>query len=343
MSRLTEELQANTYRNVYLFFGDEAFNRNSYKNYLVRKLVAEGDNLNYSYFEGSKTDMSEVIGLMETMPFMADHRVIVVENSGWFAKGSSDDESNEGKRKGKESDGLLSAIENISEDVVVIFSEEKADQRSKLFKAISKAGICENCEKLTPEAASMQVARFAKKEGKLIRSSTAEYLVNEVGCDLYTLYMEVNKLACWCLERDEITISDIDEVCTHQVNNKIFDMVSAIGNHRQKEALKLYYDLLTLRESPFHILTLITRQYNQMLEVKSLLNAEFGPRAIAEKLGSPDWLVKKISASVSGFSKKKIKRCLEACAKADEDIKSGNISDALSIELLIIECSQADN
>lgn len=340
MSRLNDELKANTYRNIYLFFGEEAFMRNTYKRALVKRLVAEGDNLNYSYFEGNKTDVNEVIGLMETMPFMADHRVIVVENSGWFAKASaSDDESGESRKKGKDGDGLAGAIENIPEDVIVIFSEEKADQRSKLFKAVSKQGLCENCKPLEASDAAMQVARFAKNEGKLIRGSTAEYIVSEVGTDLYTLYMEVNKLAAWCLNREEITIADVDQVCTHQVNNKIFEMITAIGNHQQKEALRLYYDLLTLRESPFHILTLIVRQYNQMLEVKSLLINDFGARTIAEKLGMQEWLVKKIISSVQGFSKRKIISCLEACAKADADIKSGNITDVLSIELLIVECS----
>lgn len=342
MGRFQEEIAANTYRKVYLFFGEEAFNRNRYKRMLTRRLVAEGDNLNYSYFEGNKTDVGEVMGLMETMPFMADHRVIVVENSGWFAKASGSDEGSSSKSTGKASDSLSDAIANIPDDVVVIFSEEKADQRSKLFKAVSKAGMCEPCEPLNENDAMTQVAKFVAGEGKKIRPSTAGYLVSEVGTDLYTLYMEVNKLACWCMDREEITIEDIDEVCTHKVNNKIFDMITAIGNHQQKEALKLYYDLLTLRESPFHILTLLVRQYNQMLEVKSLMLADFGARTIAEKLSMQDWLVKKIMASVKGFSKRKIIRCLEACAKADSDIKSGNITDTMSIELLIIECSEVN-
>lgn len=345
MSRFLEEIKANTYRNVYLFYGKEAFNRNSYKNVLTRRLVTEGDNLNYSYFEGNKTDMTEVLDLMQTMPFMADHRVIVAENTGWFSKGGdSDDEASDGKKKSSPADGLIAAIESIPEDVIVIFSEEKADERTKLFKTIAKVGICEKCDLVTPAEAVNYVARFARAEGKQIRQTTAEYIVNEVGTDLYTLYLEMNKLASWCLERDEITIADVDEVCTHLVTGKIFDMISAIGNHRQKEALKLYYDILnTKQETPFHILALLYRQYNQMLEVKSLVNKDYSSRAISDKLGMQEWLVKKIVSSTQGFGKRKIITCMEACAKADADIKAGNISDVLSVELLIISCSQASD
>ena len=51
-------------------------------------------------------------------------------------------------------------------------------------------------------------------------------------------------------------------MCTRQIGNQIFDMVEAIAMRRQKQALDLYYDLLTLKEPPMRILFLIARQFN---------------------------------------------------------------------------------
>ena len=55
---------------------------------------------------------------------------------------------------------------------------------------------------------------------------------------------EMEKLFCYTLKKDSITEADIEAVCTHQVTSQIFDMVEDIALKKQREALKLYYDLL---------------------------------------------------------------------------------------------------
>ena len=116
-------------------------------------------------------------------------------------------------------------------------------------------------------------------------------------------------------------------------------MVTAIALHHQKEALAMYYDLLVLRESPFHILTLLVRQYTRMLAIKDAMQKRIPIAQIAGKLDMQDWLAKKIGDQTRNISLKEIRRNLEACAKADEDIKNGNLTDSMSLELLIVECS----
>ena len=68
-----------------------------------------------------------------------------------------------------------------------------------------------------------------------------------------------------------ITDDDVKAVCTVQVTNRIFDMVSAIVNRQTRKAMDLYEDLLTLKEPPMRILFLIARQFNQILQVKELM------------------------------------------------------------------------
>jgi len=338
MGGVSNSLSTKEYKSAYLLYGSESYLRVFYKNALKKALVNEGDNLNYSYFEGQQTDANEVVSLLETMPFMADYRVVIVENSGWFLKGSSDGED-EGKSSGSKTDSLAETIKNLPENTVVIFSEEKIDKRSKLFKAIQSKGIAEEFAEQTDDQLAKWLFNMAKAEGKNLDSKTAYYLVSECGKDMTLLQNEMSKLLAWSLEKDSITIEDVDTVCTHQINNKIFDMITAIALHKQKEALRLYYDLLTLRESPFHILSLLVRQYTQMYTVKDGLNKGLPASQIASYISTPDWVVKKIIDQVRRMNISDIKRNLEACAKADEDIKRGDLGDMMSVELLIISCS----
>ena len=339
MGVVATSLSTKEYKNAYLLYGAEAYLRNYYKNALRVALVSEGDNLNYSYFEGTGTNPNEVAGLLSTMPFLAEHRVIIVENSGWMSKSSGDDEE-EGKSAG---DGKLATvidgIKNISEDVIIIFVEEKIDKRSKLYKAITAKGAAEEFEEQSDESLARWLINQSKAAGKRMDPATAMYLVSECGKDMLLLSQELEKLLAWCLDRDSITREDVDTVCTHQVNNKIFDMVTAIAMHRQKEALAMYYDLLVLRESPFHILTLLVRQYTRMLAIKDAMQKKIPLASLSGRLEMQDWLVKKIGDQTRNISLKEIRRNLEACAKADEDIKNGNLTDSMSLELLIVGCS----
>lgn len=331
MGRIKEDIKSKSFSNVYLLFGEEAFMRNYYKKMLRDALVDVEDNLNYSYFEGTNTDMNQVVDLINTMPFMSDYRVVLCENTGWLSK-DSDGESGNLKM-------LCDAIKTIGEDVVFIVCEEKIDKRSGLYKTISSQGVTEEFAKETDETLARWAIGYCANQGKKMNPNTAMYFVTETGNDMTLLSLELEKLIAWCLERDEITNKDIDEICTHQVNNKIFDMITAISNGRSREALSLYYDLLTLRESGFHILSLLVRQYNNMLLVRDGLDRGYSIKMISEKSGVKDWLVRKLSDMVRNSNKQYLTECLAACAKAEQDIKSGNLSETMSIELLIISLS----
>ncbi len=301
------------------------------KKALKDALVSPDDSLNYSYFEGTSTPVGEVVDLVNTMPFMSDHRLVLCENTGWLAgeSGLSDDKFKM----------LTDSLTNIGEDIVFAMCEEKVDKRSKLFKFLTKNGSSEEFAKESEETLKRWVAGYLGNSGKKITAAAAEYLITEVGNDMTLLSLEMEKLIAWCLERNEVTINDIDTVCTHQVNGKIFDMITAISEHRQKEALALYYDLLTLRESPFHIQSLLVRQYNNLLAVRDGLDKNYSYVMIADKTGIKDWLVKKMSYIAKKMPLLKIEEAIEACAKAEEDIKTGNMVDVLAIELLIISLS----
>ena len=86
MQQLLADLRSGEFKQAYLLYGEEAYLRLQYKNKLKDALVAEGDTMNYHYFEGKGTDPNALIDLAETMPFFADRRVILVENSGFFKK-----------------------------------------------------------------------------------------------------------------------------------------------------------------------------------------------------------------------------------------------------------------
>ena len=84
MKQLNEDLKTGKLKNVYLLCGEEAYLKRQYRNRIRRAVIPEGDTMNYAYYEGKNIPVPEIIDLAETMPFFAERRLIVIENSGFF-------------------------------------------------------------------------------------------------------------------------------------------------------------------------------------------------------------------------------------------------------------------
>ena len=141
------------------------------------------------------------------------------------------------------------------------------------------------------------------------------------------------------MDRDAITSEDVNEICVPQIQNHIFDMITAIADGKGEQALKLYYDLLSLREPPMRILSLISRQFNLLLQVKELAQKGYPQAVIGEKVGLHGFIAGKYMKQAAGFKIPFLKQALEDCARTEHEFKSGKLGERLSVELLIVKYS----
>lgn len=325
MKSLNEDLKTGQFNQIYLFYGEEAYLKRYYKERFVKAMVSEGDTMNYSYFEGKNTNPKAVIDLAETLPFFAERRLIVLENTGFLKNASPE---------------LVEYIKEIPETTSVIFIEEELDKRGKLYKAIKDKGRIVELKRQDDQTLMKWILGFVKREDKQISEATIRYFLGKVGNDMENIQRELEKLFCYCMHRTDITVADIDAICTTQIENHIFDMVDAVANKEQKKALDYYYDLLALKEPPMRILYLLTRQFRILMEVKDMEGLGFGQKDIASKVGIMPFLVGKYRAQAKAFSKKELREIVEAGVEAEEMVKTGRMGDALSVELFLVQYSR---
>lgn len=166
----------------------------------------------------------------------------------------------------------------------MVFAEDEVDRRGKLYKAVKNVGRVVELNRQDDRTLANWVLRALRKEKKNITSSTMELFLTRTGNDMERIQKELEKLLCYTMGRDVITSEDVEEICTVRTENKIFDMINAIAEKKQKRALDLYYDLLSLKEPPMRILYLITRQFNLLMQVKEMLAQGFDQNLIAQNL-----------------------------------------------------------
>jgi DNA polymerase-3 subunit delta len=323
MKVINEHIKTKDYKNIYLLYGEEEYLKKQYRDKL-REAIAGEDTMNYSYFEGDKLSVKEILDIGNTLPFFADNRLIVIENSGFFK--SSNDE-------------LAEFIKNIPEYLIMVFVESEIDKRNKVYKAISDKGYVSEMKLQASSVLEKWIASILKQERKVINKDAVELLLTKTGAGMDNIRSELDKLICYCMDIDVITAEDVEAICTTQTVSRIFDMITAVAMKKQQQALALYYDLLTLKEPPMRILYLIVRQFNGILQVKEALAEGKGNAEIARVMGVAPFIVGKYMTQAKYFSMEQIKGALQEFAETEEGVKTGKIDDQLGVELLIIRYS----
>lgn len=324
MKSIHEDIKAGQFKPMYLLYGEEAYLKRQYKDKLRDALLPAGDTMNYSCFRGKEAAAGMLIDLSETLPFFADRRVIVVEDSGLFKHGG---------------EALAEYLTAPSPTTVFVFAESEVDKRSRLYKAVQKNGRA--VEFVVQEEGTLKrwILGLIKKEEKQITEQALHLFLEKTGSDMENIRKELEKLLCYTLQKDCILPEDVEAICTQRISNKIFDMINAIADKRQKQALHLYYDLLALKEPPMRILFLIARQFNLLLQVKELKRKGYDNKTISTKTGLHSFVVGKYAAQAGKFRTADLKRAVTACVEAEEAVKTGRMEDRLSVELLIVAYS----
>lgn len=321
MKQINEDIKQGNFRHAYLLYGEERYLRRQYRERLQKALCGDGDTMNTHFYEGKNIVVGEIIDLAETLPFLAERRVIFIANSGLFKSGGEQ---------------LAEYLAAPCETAFLVFTESEVDKRSKLFKTVQSKGYAAEFAVQDEKTLMRWAAGVLAKDNKRITESTVQLLLSKTGTDMDNIQMELEKLVCYCMDREVVTDADVEAVCTTRIGNHIFDMINAIADRQQKRALDLYYDLLALKEPPMRILFLIARQCNMLLQAKELKSRGYDNRTVGSRLGVAPFIASKYLNQAAKFKAAALRTAVERCVEAEEAVKTGRMNDVMSVEILIL-------
>lgn len=326
MKTIDEDIKTGQLKTAYLLYGPEAYLRRQYRDKLKHAMAAPDDNMNFAAFEGKETDVEAVIELAETLPFFAEQRVILIENSGFFKNSC---------------ERLAEYLPKTPSTTHFIFVEDEIDKRSKCYKAVQKTGKVVEFATQTEELLTRWILSRLKKEGKNITGSVMQLFLSKTGTDMGNIDRELEKLICYTMGRPVIEAADVEAIATEQTQNKIFEMVNAIAEHNQRKALDLYYDLLTLKEPSMRIMYLISRQFQILLNVKDMSARGMDQASMAKIAGIPPFAVRRNVSQAKGFSMEQLKQALRDGVDLEEAVKTGRMNDQMAVEIFLMKYSRS--
>ncbi len=333
------ELDRGQIRNLYLFFGPEAYIRKKAEEKLTERVLTAGmEMLNTTVLENPS--VTDIIESCETLPLMSDRRLVIVRNCemlGKAAEGSKKDSEDGEKKNDGDTERLSTYLSHVPDTCCLLFDGgESVDKRKKITKQLLGIPGMVEFSALNDKELYQWMRQEAKKAGKGMDADACEKLAFFSGQDLKMLYGEIGKLASYAGDRPAITAEDVAAVATRTAEARVFDMVDNIIAGKVEASFEQLKTLLQAGESRLGVLALITRQYRLMMYVKDMMKAGKRAQEMAGALAVAPFVVNKLTGLARQRTEKAIRDAYAACTEAEYAIKSGQMREDICLDRLIL-------
>ena len=315
----------------YVLEGPEEYIKRSALETLRKRLLPEGlEDINETRL--TDPDADALIAASETLPFMSERRLVIVRESGML----------QGRTKGYDESRNAAALAEYLQNppattCIVFYVNDKADGRKKLYTALKKCAEIVQFNALDDRELIRWIAQTLKKLDKQVSASTCQKLTFTVGTELYTLSGELQKLAAYAGDRNEILPEDIDAICTKSTAYRVYDLTGALIRGDGKTAFTLAAALQRDGEEPLFLLTLLQNECRRMLAIKLLREEGLSPDAIAAKIGAPPFAVRQLSGQVTRYTVEQLQMMADTCMETEYLVKSGRLPQEGALEKTMLQ------
>ena len=316
-----------------LIFGSEDYLINSYKKRLLEALLIRPEDtqsMNFNRFTGPGIDLSAMIDAIGTMPFFAERRVVLVENSDFFKTSN---------------DLFTKSLESIPESTVVIFAEKNVDKRLAAYKFFSKNYTVKELNMLTgPDLERWAIGEKLGGAGLRITRDAWQTFLDITSADKSMNNMnymdnELEKLISYCHGKDSVSTDDVRAIVSGYHDDSVFALLDAIASGDSAAAMDRYDDLLLANVEPEKILHMILWEFERILKAGELIEDGLSYSEVARHTGMQDWQIKKHhkAGHFKSFPPHDAKKAIEKAADIQYKIRTGSMDAKIGCELLINE------
>jgi DNA polymerase-3 subunit delta len=339
----------------YVLHGEEPFGQSEALADLRRKMgetnPATGD-LNTTVLDGRKLEFGELRHVCDSMPFMADRRLVIVHDllarlkATRRRQGASGDGEGEPAWKREFLDQLAAYLPQLPETTFLVFVEEESLPAShpilKVAKAEGKARAHVHDYKPPKDWAlpGWIQERAASKKGSL-STKAIELLVVLIGPDLRLLDLEIDKLLLYADGR-QVTSEDVLALVSRAREANIFDLVDCVGRRETDRALRLLHRFLADDPSAaLYLLAMLARQIRILIQVSELQSEFRGKDEIVHRLKLHPYVVEKAMAQARNFGMSQLEAAHQRLVQTDWAIKTGEQEADLALDMLIVDLARA--
>lgn len=310
---------------VLLFEGDEEYLKQSALSSLRSKYLPAGlEELNETVMEAPETD--QLIAAAETLPFMADRRLVIVRDHPALTGRAEADER------------LVSWLPDVpSAALLVFYCTKKPDGRKKLYTAVKKLnGIVVFSPMKDRELTSFVTSAF-RSMGRECDERTADFLVFTCGTDTGLLLNEIRKIASHGGNSAAVHPDEIRALATPSTECTVFQMVDAVVSGNNERAFRLMRNQLLNGTDRLYMLAMLLRQFRLMQHIRIMQYEKRSRDFIRSALGIPPFAVDQYTRQAAQYTNAQIKKAVRICFDTEYAVKSGMLNQEGSLEAVMLK------
>jgi DNA polymerase-3 subunit delta len=307
---------------AFLFTGsDDYLKEKAIKDLATSLLDDSSRDLDYKVFYAADTAPDEIIGHINTVPFLASKKLVVIRSLE--------------KAPSALTDRIAAYLKKPLRTTCLIL-EASGDKFTKENPDISRLSSVRVFGRMDGRGRAAWIRDFLSARKKRISADAVTLLAEMCGADLAALSQELEKLASYAGERPGITASDVESVIGRSLIASTFDLADAIGCGRTAEAVRMCHDLMVSGKRGHEIIGLISWHLKRLLRAKSMQSRGDGDNTIAQALRIMPQYRAGFFRQVMRSDMALLRRGLRTLLEADLDIKRTRFDQSLVLECAVI-------
>ena len=315
---------------IYIY-GEDTFRSRNYLKQQIERFKKERDpqNLNVVFLDGMKVDASKLWNEIMAMAFLAEKRLVVIQNILSSKDVGLLESLSEGLKNG-----------SVPEKNIIIFYQSEPIGKTNLVKDLQKTLAKEKWAMLFDNLAGSELNNWIKTEvsqrGGKINQMAIAYLAQNAGKDTWYADSLIDQLVAYA-EGREISLADVQLFLEEKVDDSMFSMVDAIVAGNRKLAFKLVEEQRRLGNDDGYIFSMVARQFRILISMRDLFNRQenITSDTMAKMLDLHPFVVKKSLPFIKKYSLDKLKDIYNQLLEIDIKTKTGLADQSLLIDLFV--------
>ena len=298
---------------------------------IAKEYVGTLDDFNYTKINFKDTPAEQIIEEAQTLPFLADRKVIVVEEAVLFTAQKT------GTAVNHNIDLLIDYLKNKSDDTLIIFTviTEKLDERKKITKLMAERGKQIEINEMNEKELTNYVRSVFDRNELEISTEALNLLLEKTSYKYEAVHNEVTKLVLYA--EGNVTVDDVENVVSVSLEQNVFLLTDFILKNEKQKAVRLARELILQKEEPMKLLHLVIGQFRLLYQVKILNGEGYQEDNIARTLKVHPYRVKLAQRHTRKYPLEVLLEKMIICRDIDYKFKSSYLDRDTLFELFILE------
>ncbi len=306
---------------MYLLYGESYQTEKEIDNIIKSNNI---DSINISKYDMDAYNYKDILLDMESSSLFEDKKIVIVNNASIFTAAKT----------GVDGSTFEEYLSSPNPNTISIFIVNgNLYERKKVTKWIRKKVIF---KEFVVSNNPFEILNSLLEDYKMDINVKNKF-IELVGNDTYRINNELDKLKIYKGNDKNITLEDIVNITTNNIDADLFKLMDAIIENNIDRSIEYYHDMLLYNTEPIQIIVALANKYRLMYQVKRLFKKGYTEGDIAKELKQNPKYIFVINKISRNYDDNYLLRQLKSLANLDYEIKSGKIDATLGLELFILK------